>query len=880
MKRVLSLMLAVVLVFGLARLPVSAAPVLSAGTGTPFSANVAGTPSTYSFATAGVATLTPGQTYTIPLGASAFNTPANDITQADLLNASATPAFINAGVADQQTLGSVFSGITFTLENPGAANARVLAHLTVSQEIATARNFSIPIKLAITNTEGVVTSATPLQYLTGNVAANPNLMTGFQTNISPAPASIKQGESFRMALANSHFTFVGTPAQALTYATLNGTYGITASTSAAGFTASIEPNTTNLLITAAANAAVGSTTVQVTLRGSKSAMNGETVTINFPVTVTVSNPDLMTGFKSNISPAASSVKQGESFRMALTNSHFTFAGTPTQALTYATLNGTYGITASTSASGFTASIEPNTTNLLVTASASAAVGSTTVPVTLQGSKSSMNGQTVTINLPVTVSASVPSTPPTITGVTAGASLQRTDGLGNNLAIGDVMTFLLPANFFQWSAGTGDKVVTYAMIQPYLKGINSADFDVSVSPGSSSVSRAASSSDGSAVLRLTAKRALFAANRSLYFQSGSVTSNTYNMNNLTVSNPVPVSGNKITGISSGAWLGNVVTRNDSALGSGETLDDLEVRPGDYIIFDFDSNFFEWKNGKPSPAVSVTESMLRNGKITARSTKRTGSDLINSVEVDSKNGKSFVRVKFAKDLAITSDRKFSLTVYLSVDGRRHTESEVTLSGTVSNELIELFEGDDYVDLSEGQIAKANAYLKDIQIYAGHNISFHTKMYNGRKYAAKVTSDLTSADEKMLNKYDNIVAIYNVVQVNLSSASTKTSFDMDEKLYVYNEQGDYLGTTKDKVKFSSKYYLTDKKVSLKTPSSSSSQDPNVEESSSSSTASGNGNSSSSGSGSSSGSSGNGSGSSNPGSESATNNPNLNPSNGRVVR
>lgn len=283
-----------------------------------------------------------------------------------------------------------------------------------------------------------------------------------------------------------------------------------------------------------------------------------------------------------------------------------------------------------------------------------------------------------------------------------------------------------------------------------------------------------------------------------------------------------SANKINGIENSINLARYTTLNGKALTSNQYLGDLTLSPGTEILFELYSFHFNWTNGKPGPTASVTQSQLRNGNITVRSSKRSGSDLLDSIDFYTKNGKTYVRVKFKDELVSVDEKKFDFTISLYHNGSRNKTTEVEVAGILRNPIVYLDANQDYVDLSGGQVAKPSSSYSNVEIYTGNYLTVHARLFSSRKYYAKSNTNYSRDDEEMLFKYPEIVDVYNIKHVNLVANSTTVSFDLDDRYYVYDGDGNYLGTSNNKLPFHTKYYLTTKRINLSTGSGGTSSQP----------------------------------------------------------
>ena len=172
---------------------------------------------------------------------------------------------------------------------------------------------------------------------------------------------------------------------------------------------------------------------------------------------------------------------------------------------------------------------------------------------------------------------------------------------------------------------------------------------------------------------------------------------------------------------------------------------------------------------------------------------------------------LQVEFKDPIVSVKEQEFDFKVYLAKSGSKITESEISVTGFQENEKIEV-DGDDEVNLSDGQYAKAVAYTKGIKVDTGNGLFVTTNMFEDQKYYAKSEqNEPSNADEDILAQYPEIESIYTLYSINMKSASNVVTFDIDDKYYVYNQDGKYVGMSTDKLPMADKYYLATKKIDM---------------------------------------------------------------------
>jgi hypothetical protein len=211
-------------------------------------------------------------------------------------------------------------------------------------------------------------------------------------------------------------------------------------------------------------------------------------------------------------------------------------------------------------------------------------------------------------------------------------------------------------------------------------------------------------------------------------------------------------------------------------------------------------------------TLTTSLLSNAKIDVTAKKTNGYACLDSVKLknDSTQKKVYVEVKFIKELVSTKSVDFDYTIALTVKGKKQTDTELTIAGTMENEKIEVDEDTDTVDLSDGAYAEASEYSKSVEIEAGNGVYVTINMFKDQKYYCKAIMDVVGDDKTLVDKYPQIDTVVQLNTINIPK-SAAVKFDMSDKYYVYDAAGKYIGTSADKLPMSAKYYLSTSKIDM---------------------------------------------------------------------
>lgn len=281
----------------------------------------------------------------------------------------------------------------------------------------------------------------------------------------------------------------------------------------------------------------------------------------------------------------------------------------------------------------------------------------------------------------------------------------------------------------------------------------------------------------------------------------------------------VSGNTITGIREDSSLGSAANgiwgsaaKNGKTLPTGsEALDDLWVRAGDEIRLYFDSDTFEWEDGAPMPpTTAISGSVIRKNKLAAKALNGKYTNLLDTVELRYDNGKAYVYVRFVEPFVSTKDIEFEIEVVLTYKGRYVKGTEAYLYGTMVNDYSEVWEGTDYIDLSAGEIVEAGDTVSDVELELGEGVSIFTRLIKGRSYYGVATlNDLDAEDEERFDRHPDIEMVYHLATIGLNAAGNNVKIAAPGEYHVYNRYMEYLGTTGDRLPYSTKYYLAAKKL-----------------------------------------------------------------------
>lgn len=484
-------------------------------------------------------------------------------------------------------------------------------------------------------------------------------------------------------------------------------------------------------------------------------------------------------------PAASAnltVNQTVTVNVPKTDFHFTTTGDLTKPYPTSIL----GLPA-----GLTATVDSTTsaTDVIVTFKAAAAY--TVIPA---GSGIKFNGDTGsgTSYPAITIKTGLPETlnsAPALTGT-----------IPTSMVVGDKFTLTAAKGSFGWT-NTGNGIQDWASQTLSLSGVP-AGLSASVDK------TATATSDGSHVIvtfTAVSPAASVAANTAVAWSTGQ-TAVTFPAITIAAA-VVPTKPDSMTkGLDTNYSVNTAAGLKDP--------DNLTVHAGDKIYLPLTGDMF---GGNTKSA--MTESNLKSKKLTIRISSGSNSKLIDAYKITtgtfSIGGVSLktaaVEIAFVEPFRSIKDMDFDVNVYPTFDGSRRDEYSIRLTGTMTVNLTEVDATDDYVALEGTHVADAQEYIRLIEADLGEGVSVWGKMYSGKQYWGKATTEPTEADEKIFDKYPSVEMVFNVDTIGLNSTANYVTLDVDDNYYVYDANMKYLGRSNDKLPYSTKYYLSTKKLSI---------------------------------------------------------------------
>jgi hypothetical protein len=215
---------------------------------------------------------------------------------------------------------------------------------------------------------------------------------------------------------------------------------------------------------------------------------------------------------------------------------------------------------------------------------------------------------------------------------------------------------------------------------------------------------------------------------------------------------------------------------------------------------------------APAVTpthLTPAQIRNARLDVRVDSR-NSKVVESVKINQRESR--IEVSFTDEFSGVKETDFEFDVYLTLDGRRQTDYGMTFTGTFGNPVIEVYEGSDYVDISDGSVALAVDSIKELDVDIGNGVIITTRLSKDKRVYGSATHTQDRADDEIMKEYKDIDYAVSLNTVGLNSTANTVTFGHEYTgFYVYDKDLEYLGKAGDKLAYSDKYYLSSKKLEI---------------------------------------------------------------------
>lgn len=243
---------------------------------------------------------------------------------------------------------------------------------------------------------------------------------------------------------------------------------------------------------------------------------------------------------------------------------------------------------------------------------------------------------------------------------------------------------------------------------------------------------------------------------------------------------------------------------------DKLANLSIQPGDELKIYLTANMFLDNQGTrlSSTATHISRAQIRQGAVSIRRSTSSGSSAFESIAIRYDKVGTYLSIRFVKEFVSVKDLDFSTAFYMVIGDKRKNDTKFTVAGTMAMETIPVYNGDDFVDISDGVVAEAEERVTGIDMYLGCDLTVNGNLTKGYKYFGICTNDITNADYAVIGNYPAVEDVLYVKSINIKSASKSVKIDRGNRFYVYDSYGRYIGTTGQALPYFTKYYLSSKK------------------------------------------------------------------------
>lgn len=253
---------------------------------------------------------------------------------------------------------------------------------------------------------------------------------------------------------------------------------------------------------------------------------------------------------------------------------------------------------------------------------------------------------------------------------------------------------------------------------------------------------------------------------------------------------------------------------------------QTRPGDEIIIPINpqglwgadnENIKTWDPADPLRGPTVQQ--LRANRVVPTLHVIKGENFIRDIELVKytptrrNNTRSAVRIRFKDDIDSSQEITYEFSVYLALDGKT-TGARETFGGMVRNEIFDVYKRD-YVYIGDGEIADASGTCLNLELDIGNGVSIFRDMYAGDRFYGRAEIWGNDDQDAIASTYKEIETVYDLTTINVKFNGTPVYLkDLAESptvYYVYNREGDLVGTNHDMLPYSTRYYLTRTEIEI---------------------------------------------------------------------
>ena len=228
------------------------------------------------------------------------------------------------------------------------------------------------------------------------------------------------------------------------------------------------------------------------------------------------------------------------------------------------------------------------------------------------------------------------------------------------------------------------------------------------------------------------------------------------------------------------------------------------------------FFD-QNGLAINTADVTASRLRAARASVLvETQHEGVLVVESAELKVRNaGGPFSRpvivISFARSFSDLDPMPFSFDIFITMAGIKQPQSAITVSGIFGNrELAVTYE--DAAIAPDGAVFLAYTDIASIEVDAGYGIFVTASLRAGGRYRVVSSPSTETGDLEALSLNPRLIEIILIDYIGFSDGDiSEVSIDTEENLFVYDENGGFIGMTSDSLPPLSKYLLTTRRIGL---------------------------------------------------------------------
>jgi len=232
---------------------------------------------------------------------------------------------------------------------------------------------------------------------------------------------------------------------------------------------------------------------------------------------------------------------------------------------------------------------------------------------------------------------------------------------------------------------------------------------------------------------------------------------------------------------------------------------------------------WVNADPSTIATINmenpqamrlHHLDRVSVVTNRTTGMQGT--IRDVEFDwsatGDNAGVAIRVRTPVYMTRTGNTDVEFDVNLRIGGSNVLLGRVAL--VVGNDRYYVNDNDAQVSPSRTQYLRAESTVRNIEIYAGHGVTFTRNITGGQSIYVQASLWTDNAADVLFQNHPELVDIIDIHHSGMNVAGVTAHIEPNSVHFVYNAQRQLIGTTADaNLPFSTRYYITTAQVNLGT-------------------------------------------------------------------